>query len=118
MKTANRIAMIYGVSLLGAGAVSFYRGRRGTELLRDAALHGAVTGTALNVVGWLVLESGEKIPMFAATNSEGGLGKTPKKVIALLNTIDNDALFADLKENGVKVAEAPKNASIVMQDAD
>ncbi len=118
MKTSNRIALLYGISLAGAGAVSFYRGRRGQELMLDTALHGAVAGTALNVVGWLVMESGDTAPILARAN-EGvkGMGKMSKKAIALLNSLDTDALYAALKENGVKIADVPANPSIVTQDA-
>jgi len=117
MNIANRIALIYGASHLGAGAVSYARGRRGRELFIDAVLHGWVAGLALNVVGLLVLPA-PVVPVFAAKTNEGstGMGNTPEKAVALLKTVDSRVLFSDLKENGVKIAEIPENASIVMQD--
>lgn len=50
MTKAERAALLYGVSLAGAGAVSYFRGRRGTDLVFDTVVHGAVAGTALNGV--------------------------------------------------------------------
>jgi len=116
MKTANRIALIYGVSLLGAGIFSYTRGRRGQDLLVDAALHGAVAGTALNVVGFLILDSGEVVPVFSSARTNSGMGNTPKGAVELLSTLNPSLLFSDLKENGVKIAAVPENASIVVQD--
>lgn len=177
MKTAHRIALIYGVSLLGAAGVSYFRQRRGKDLLVDTLIHGLVAGTALNVVGFLVLNTGERIPVFASDNSYGslteaaddldlpegvevidvemadeevedgnesvvqddevaeeavpnfslfggkpkqntGMGKTPTKAVELLSKLNTQKLYANMKENGVKVAEVPENASMVLQDED
>ena len=49
---AGHVAAIYGVSVLGAAAVSYFRGRQGTDILFDAALHGAVVGTGLTIIGY------------------------------------------------------------------
>lgn len=163
MKTLQRALLIYGVSFVGAGVVSFVRGRRGAEMAMDTLLHGAIAGTALNVVGYLVLGSGEVVPVVSVPNGlaidedgniqdldavevsdaepvsalansslpnavnplssaagsdkgTGGVGKTPKKALELLSQINPDRLFASLKENGVKIAEVPPNASVVLQD--
>ena len=117
MKTSDRIALIYGASLLGAGVVSFWRGRRGQDLIVDVAFHGALAGTALNVVGYLLLRDGTAIPLFAVAN-EGvkGMGNTPKVAVKLLEDLDVGNLYANLKENGVTIAEIPKNPSVVVQD--
>jgi hypothetical protein len=119
----NQIALIYGFAFVGAAAISFTRGRRGRDLALDTARHGAVAGTALNVVGYLVLGDGTRIPLVARTNGDvanenpkSGMGKTPSKIVALLNSIDSDALFSKLKENGVKVDLAPENPSMINQD--
>jgi hypothetical protein len=117
MTAANRIALIYGISLVGAGAISFYRGRRGQEFLLDTALHGVVAGTAFNVVGWLVLD-GVATPVLAVANGEDGFGKMSEKAIALLNNLDTDTIFKALKENGVKIDAVPANPSVIVQDAD
>lgn len=120
MKPAERIAIIYGVSVAAAAAVSFARGRRGADLLMDTALHGAIAGTAFNVVGWLVLESGVKVPLLAARSNPkdhgvGKLGEEGKKLLARLNT---DDLYAESKEDGVKIAAIPEDPSVVKQDED
>jgi hypothetical protein len=187
MKTAHRVALIYGVCLLGAAGISFYRQRRGKELLVDTLIHGLVVGTAFNVVGFLVLSNGEKIPVLGkennyaslteaaddldlpddlevvdvelaeeaventgeeyrdvdeeerAVNEEevieqqtsardnfsifkkskaNGMGKTPPKAVELLSKLNTKTLYADMKHNGVKVAEVPENASMILQDED
>jgi hypothetical protein len=115
MKTANRIALIYGVSLLGAGAVSFARGRRGQELLLDTALHGGAAGTVLNLVGYVMTSQGA-VPVFAMTNTSEDMGKTPDKAVELLDQLDTDSLYATLKENGVTIDAIPSNPSVVVQE--
>jgi cytochrome bd-type quinol oxidase subunit 1 len=118
VKTTERIALIYGLSVLGAGAVSYWRGRRGQELFADAALHGVVAGTTFNVVGWLVTESGVKVPLVAQVNSAEGIGKLTEKGKDLLAQVNVSDFYAAMKENGVKIAPIPDNPSIVTQDAD
>lgn len=115
MKTSNRIALIYGVSLLGVGVVSYSRGRRGQELLFDTALHGGAVGTVLSVVGYVLTAQGA-VPVFAMTNTSEGMGKTPEKAVELLSELDTDSLYAELKENGVTIDVIPSNPSIVVQE--
>lgn len=149
MKTGNRIAMIYGVSVLGAAGVSYFmHKRRGQELMLDTLINGAIAGTALNVVGFLMID-GVKVPVLssgpppssallngdveedaygmesdeveAKTNSAkptGDMGKTPKKAVDLLAKLNTGRLYADLRENGVKISSVPENPSIVAQDED
>ena len=130
MKPAERIPLIFGVAILGAGAFSFYRGRRGTELLTETALHGLSLGTGLNVVAWLASE-GEvseiyseaetpsyEAPLLALKNTAEGMGKLSSQAVALLSELDTGTLYAAMKRNGVKVAPVPENPSIVVQDED
>jgi len=117
MKTSERVAIIYGLSAIGAGAFSYYRGRRGKELLIDTGLHGLVAGTALNVVGFLVLESGDKVPVFAQLNSAKDLGKLTLEGKDLLAKLNSSEIFKDFKANGVKIAEVPEKPSLIKQDA-
>lgn len=121
MKHSERIAILYGLSVLGAGAVSYYQGRRGADMAIDAALYGALAGTGINVVWWL---SAEGIPQFAqietAKPNEGpsGMGKLSGDAVKLLSQVDAAKLYQNLKENGVKIAPVPDNPSIVTPDAD
>jgi hypothetical protein len=116
MKASDRIALIYGISLAGAGAASYFRGRRGQDLVVDTVFHGAIVGTGLNVVAWHY--AGDETSL--ALNNEGvqGMGKMPQKAVKLLENVNVDTLYADLKENGVKVAPIPANPSMVIQDPD
>lgn len=122
MKTTERVALIYGLSVLGAGAVSLYRGRSGSELFVDAAMHGVVAGTALNVGVWLAGESGLSLPSLpsVAQLNDGleGVGKLSSEGKKLLSQLDTDTLYASMKSNGVKIAPVPENPSIVNQDMD
>jgi hypothetical protein len=70
MKTEERVALIYGASVLGAAAVSYWRGRRGTEIFYDAAIHGAVAGTVFNIIGYLTMEDGTQVPLIEARENE------------------------------------------------
>lgn len=116
MKASDRIALIYGLSLAGAGAVSYFRGRRGQDLVVDTVFHGAIVGTGINVVVWHY--AGDEAAL--ALNNEGvkGMGNMPAKAIKLLEDVNVDRVYADLKENGVKVAPVPENPSMVIQDPD
>lgn len=118
MKTSDRVALVYALSLFGAGAVSYYRGRRGVDLVIDTGLHGVVAGTGLNVVVFL---AGEALPSVEVLSNphEGptGMGNIPAQAVSLLSQVDVERLYQGLKENGVKIAPVPDNPSVVMQDA-
>jgi len=127
MNATTRMGAIYVAAFAGAGLVSWLRGRSGRDMIVDTVLHGAVAGTALNVVGYMVLPSGEAVPVVARPNGglmallNGGktaaLGKLGKKGVELLSQIDGDTLFSAMKSNGVKVAEVPENESMITPDA-
>ena len=72
MKTGERIALLYGLSIAGAAAVSYYRGRRGRDMVTDTLLHGAVVGTGVNVVGFLVADKKPAAPAPVARSNGGG----------------------------------------------
>lgn len=125
MKAHERVAMLYTLGLAGAAGISYYRGRRGAELVREAAVYGLVAGTALNVGGWLLLEGDgltEALPNplpnpMALLNKAPDMGKMSSKAIQFLSDLD-EGLYDDFKENGVKVGLLPPNPSIVTQDLD
>lgn len=122
MKTAERIAIIYGASVLAAASLSWWRGRRGSELVTDIALHGGLAGTGLNVIAWLILEDGTTAPVFEMAQQNvserlsEGMGKLTAKGLATLSQLDVDSLYQDMKKNGVRVAPVPANPSIIHQD--
>lgn len=130
MKKAERAALIYGVSLLGMGTISYVRGRRGMELVTDSILYGLVTGTVVNGV-WFAA-SGEaseavaSIPNPFSGLSLGGLlssnpakhamGTLPRKAVAMLEAINQDELYAPRKAHGVTVGPVEGDPHNVNQD--
>lgn len=111
---AGHVAAIYGVSVLGAAAVSYFRGRQGTDILFDAALHGAVVGTGLTIIGYFVLPNGEVVPVVARENFFGigkkdvteGMGTINPKGVKLLETVSND-IFKDKTAGGMTIISSP-----------
>lgn len=122
MKMSDRVVMLYAVGFAGAGAVSFYRGKRGNEMFSDVVIYGLVAGTALNVASLLVYEDADfealTNPMpnpFAVLNRATDMGKMSKRAVNLLKGVD-PKLYENFKENGVKVDSIPRNPSVVNQD--
>jgi hypothetical protein len=120
VNATTKTALIFGTSVLGAAAFSYWRGRRGFEIVKDAAVHGSIVGTGLFLVSWLVLPSGEVVPLLAQPNHGAvkGLGNLGAEGQKLLASVNADRLYADMKAPGVKVAPVPDNPSIIVQDPD
>lgn len=115
---SKRIALIYGVSMLGAAGVAYLRGRTHvTDMLTDAILHGVVAGTVFNVVGYFTLSDGTTVPLLAQTNAGvKGLGKLGAEGVKVLSGINVDELYSAMKNSGVTVGPVPDNPSVVVQD--
>lgn len=114
------MALIYGASILGAAGVAYMRGRtQVTDMATDAMVHGVIAGTALNVIGWFMLPSGERVPVVASAKTNGvkGLGKLGAEGVKALTNIDADKLYSAMKSSGVKVMEPTAQPSVVVQDA-
>ncbi len=124
MKASERIVLVYVAAVAASAGVSYYRGRRGNELVLDAALGGAIGGTALNLAAQaFVPVEGEGVTILnpllsglSILNRAGGMGKMGQRAVDLLSHID-DTLYDDFKANGVKVGPIPSNPSMVQQDA-
>lgn len=116
------IALAYGLSLAACGAFSWYTGKRGSDFVKQSLGCAAVTGTAVIAIG-AVASVGSTPPSLALANGlfgggkKGGVGKLNTKGVRLLETLNTDRLYADMKNNGVKVAAIPSNPSVVNQDA-
>tara|TARA_Y100000034_G_scaffold54042_1_gene66260 strand:+ start:67 stop:423 length:357 start_codon:yes stop_codon:yes gene_type:complete len=113
MTGTDRIALIYGVSILGAAGLSWARGRRGfAELTREAFLHGALVGTGLNVVAWLADDH-----QVALTNRGQAdckpMGKVTSKGVKILSQIQPDHLYKAAKFAGMEIGPAPEDPNIV-----
>ena len=117
MSTWVRVLSIYGVAFTGAAAVSYWRGKRGLgELALDTVLWGGLAGTSLNAVAFVVLAPDGSVLAVARKNATEGMGRLSGNAVKLLGTIDADKLYADLRENGVVIAEVPENASMINQE--
>lgn len=120
VKPAERIALIYGLSLAGAGAISYARGRSGQQIATDAVIHGLVAGTGFNVVAWLYTEYSGESALGNGFHPIEGAGNLGQKAVALLNAIadkaESDGIFDPLHEEGVKVAPVPDDPTIVAQE--
>jgi hypothetical protein len=128
MKKAERVALVYGVSLIGMGAVAYARGRRGMDLVTDGFLYGLVAGTAVNGA-WFVA-SGEassavaSIPnpfdglpgLGAMFMGENPMGTLPRQAVNLLAAINQDELYAPKKAAGVTVGPVSGDPHMVNQD--
>ena len=128
MKTSDRIVLVYTLSAIGAGAFAFWRGKRGKELYIDMALHGAVAGTAINMITWLVTASSDKqiaVPVntnpgffgsvTSLANSAGQMSKMGAQAKNLLGKLDIDALYEPFNMSGVEVGPVPSNEFTVTQ---
>lgn len=110
---AGHVAAIYGASVLGAAAISYLRGRQGTDILFDAAFHGALVGTGLTIIGYFVLPDGDVVPVVARENFwvpeeevTAGMGTVNPKGVKLLATVNTD-MFEDIRSDGITVISAP-----------
>ena len=113
MKTQDRIALLYAASILGMGGVAYARGRRGMDLLTDAALYGLAVGTAANGL-WYVASSEE--PLSGWLPSQSQMGSMSERAVKLLTNVDASSLYKEMKTSGVKIAPVPDDPSIVAQD--
>lgn len=123
MKATDRVVMLYTLSLVGAAGVSYYRGRRGLQLLSDTMYHGVAVGTVVNIGGYIFANPTART---AVTNGAGlgfnllsngkRMGNMSKKAVKYLEQVNPD-LFKPFKANGIKVDEIPKNPKIINQDA-
>lgn len=111
---AEQLVLVYGLSTLSAGLVSWLSGKKGAEIARDALVGGAASGTVLLLLG--VGADGQ--PVYAQMNSNKGMGSLSQEAIGLLENIDADHLYQPMKRSGVKVAAIPANPSVVLQDAE
>ena len=108
MTQAEKMALIYGVSIAGAAGVSYYRGRRGfDEIGQDAVLHGVLVGTGANVMMWLSEEGSGQLQQRAMPNAGqascnpmGHLGAT---AIKALSSINPESLYKAAKIGGIQI---------------
>lgn len=115
MKTRDRIAMVYAASVLGAAGVSYFRGRQGRDVLRDALVHGLVGGTGVNVALWLGDEAGViALPNHSSDVAEGA-GTMSVEAIAYLADLNDETLYAASNQDGFIIGPVPDNPYVVEQ---
>jgi len=129
MTKAERTALIYGLSVAGAAVVSYSRGRRGmAELGMDAAVHGGIVGTGINVVVYLQEDASEKSEVGAAKailarQNQGQkdcspLGKLTGQGLSLLSAINPEVLYKTAKMVGVSIGPEGDDPHKVVLPAD
>jgi len=123
MKNAERIALIYGLSVAGAAFLSYRRGRRGlVEVGTEAAIHGGLVGTGLNVVIFLHEDSSEKKPVQALPNSGqekcSPMGKLAADGINILSAINPEVLYKAAKLSGITIGPEGEDPNKVLLPSD
>ena len=128
MTKAERTALVYGLSMAGAAAVSYSRGRRGlAEVGMDAAIHGGIIGTGANVILYLQEDAAEKADVGAAKailarqNGQkecSSLGKLTSQGLSLLSAINPEVLYKTAKMVGVSIEPEGDDPHRVVLPAD
>ena len=109
MTKAERMALIYGLSVAGAAVASYQRGNRGFgEIGMDAAIHGGIIGTGVNVVFYLREDASEKRFLEVAKENKGQkdcptYGKIASKGLGLLSAINPEVLYKAAKIGGITI---------------
>jgi hypothetical protein len=127
MTKSERIALIYGISVVGAAVVSYKRGKRGfVEIGTDAAVHGGIVGTGVNVVFYLQEDAAVKsnpAPATALPNRGGQekcspYGKIAADGLSILSAIKPDVLYKTAKLAGISIAPEGDDPSRVVLPKD
>jgi hypothetical protein len=120
MKKIDRLALVYGASIVGAGALAWYKGKRGVkEIATDAFLQGAVVGTGATVILFLADDSNvASLGRLALTNkgqeSCSTYGKVSGQGLKLLAGINPDVLYRAAKlGRDVIVGPEPEDPNVV-----
>lgn len=108
MKTYERVALVYGASLVCSALYHYVHGDRGEQLMNNAVTSTLVLGTGTNVVLWLhhqTLANRNSIsPIDSGKDPCEDLGNTPSKAIELLKKINPQVLFRAADVAGVRIA--------------
>jgi hypothetical protein len=115
MTSADRIAIIYAASVVGALGLSWHKGtREPQDLIKDALIHGGMIGTGFSVIAWLADDA-----QVALNNRGHGkkdckpTGNISSKGIGLLSAINPDILYKTAKLAGLEIGPAPTDPNIV-----
>lgn len=128
MRTSHKIALVFALSLTGAGAIAWYRGRVGKEIVTDALLHGVIVGTGLGVAIWLSSLNRPALPNYgyapttpslglvdralSLMNGARAMGNMSQEAVKLLSQLDYDRLYAPM-DDAIRVGEVPADPSMV-----
>jgi hypothetical protein len=118
MKTYERVALVYGASLVGSALYHYFKGDRGEELINHSMVSTVVVGSGMNVVLWLhdqsvvysnpaqsgSIQINSISPIDSGKDPCPGLGNTPSKAIDLLNKINPQLLFRAADIAGVRIS--------------
>ena len=116
----EKIALVYGVTVVGAAAVSYARGKRELQdIILDALVHGGLMGTGASVVLWLYDEHQQTLTPLLAVPNEGqdrcpNYGKLAADGISILSQINPDILYKAAKLGKIHVGPAPDDVNVVV----
>ena len=110
------LMLIYGGSFLGAALISYYTGKRGRPLLKQAAWCSLISGSAIVVLG-VVAKPAPKARTNGWFGNPGKMGKLPQAGVKVLEAIDTSTLYAPMNKNGVKIEPVPDKPNVITQEA-
>lgn len=118
MKSSDRTALVYGLSILGSAAYSYIKEgkREWLEIGTDAVLYGGMVGTGVNVVFWLSENASAPVATPTAMALPNGgqekckpMGKLAAEGMHLLSTINPEVLYKAAHKMGVQIGPEPKD---------
>lgn len=124
MTKAERAALIYGASAIGAAAVSYARGRRGfQEIGMDVLVHGGLVGTGINVIVLLsddtkshtaVPTTQRALPNSGGQESCSPTGRVVDEGLRILSQINPDTLYRAAKLGSVLISPVGDDPNVVV----
>jgi hypothetical protein len=116
MRTADRVALIYGASFAGAALLSWLRGKRElNDIAMDALVQGGLVGTGVNVAWWLSADSTYVAAALRNGQSEcDPNGRVSPQGVKLLSMINPDTLYRAAKlGRAIMVGPEPEDPHVV-----
>ena len=116
MTKSERMALVYGLSIAGSAAFSYFRkGKRDLmDVGTDALIYGGMVGTGVNVAFWLSDNAQAHTAVATALPNKGQekcspMGKIAADGVKLLSEINPDVLYKAANKMGVEIGPEPKD---------
>ena len=115
MTKSERTALVYGLSIMGSAAFSYFKlGKRDLlEVGQDALVYGGMVGTGVNVAFWLS-DSTQSFTAAPALPNGGQekcspMGKIAADGVKILSEINPETLYKAAHKMGVQIGPEPKD---------